>query len=113
MRLKLPDLQYRVWGIGLVLTASLPVFAGFTTLGWELSEFLGLVGAIACLALCGCPVRPRESDPQVLLSLGRHEILGWIALGAALLHVLAALVSDHRVVEYLKLTSPLYQLSGI
>jgi DMSO/TMAO reductase YedYZ heme-binding membrane subunit len=104
--MKLPDLRYRAWGIGLALTAALPVFAGFT-------EFLGLVGTIACLALCGCPVRPRESDPPVLLSLGRHEMLGWVALGAAVLHALLAVVSDHMVVEYLKPTSPLYQLTGI
>jgi hypothetical protein len=110
---KLPDLRYRAWGIGLALTAALPVFAGFTTLGWEFSEFLGLVATIACLALCGCPVRPRESEPPVLLSLGRHEMLGWVTLGAAVLHVLLALVSDHRVAEYLKPTLPLYQLCGI
>jgi predicted CXXCH cytochrome family protein len=111
--MKLPDLRYRAWGIGLALTAALPVFAGFTTLGWEISELLGLVGTMACLALCGCPVRPRESEPPVLLSLGRHEMLGWMALGAAVLHVLLALVSDHRVAEYLKPTLPLYQLCGI
>src|SRR5882757_6059866 len=111
--MKLPDLRYRAWVIGLALTAALPVFAGFTTLGWEFSEFLGLVGTIACLALCGCPVRPRESDPPVLLSLGRHEMLGWVALGAAALHVLAAVLSDHMALEYLKNTSPLYQLTGI
>src|SRR6202051_710189 len=111
--MKLRDRRYTAWGIGLALTAALPLFAGFTTLGWEFSEFLGLVGTIACLALCGCPVRPRESDPPVLLSLGRHEMLGWVALGAALLHVLLAVVSDHMVIEYLKSTSPLYQLCGI
>jgi len=111
--MKLPDLRYRAWVIGLALTAALPVFAGFTTLGWEFSEIWGLAGTLACLALCGCPVRPRQSDPPVLLSLGRHEMLGWIALGAAVLHVLLAMASDHAVVEYLKPTSPLYQLTGI
>jgi len=111
--LKIPDLRYGALAIGLALTATLPVFAGFTTVGWELSEFLGLVAMIACLALCGCPVRPRESDPPVLLALGRHEMLGWIALGAAVLHVLVAVVSDHAVLEYLKSTAPLYQLTGI
>src|SRR5450631_3146514 len=111
--MKLPDLRYRAWGMGLALTAALPVFAGFTTLGWEFSEFWGLAGTNACLALCGYPVRPRESDPPVLLSLGRHELLGWIALGAAMLHLLLAVVSDHMVMEYLKSTSPLYQRTGI
>jgi DMSO/TMAO reductase YedYZ heme-binding membrane subunit len=111
--MKLPDLRYRVWAIGLALTAALPVLAGFTTLGWEVSEIAGLVGAVVCLALCGCPVRPRNGTPPVLLSLGRHAVLGWIALGAAGVHVLVALLSDHRVVDYLKTTAPLYQLMGI
>ena len=111
--MKLPDPRYRAWAVGLAITAALPLFAGFTALGWEFSELLGLAATIACLALCGCPVRPRESDPPVLLSLGRHEMLGWIALGAAALHVLAAVLSDHMTLEYLKTTSPLYQLTGI
>jgi len=38
---------------------------------------------------------------------------GWLALAAAVLHVLLALVTDHTVIDYLKLTSPLYQLAGI
>jgi hypothetical protein len=96
-----------------MIAAALPIFAGFTTLSWEVSEILGLAATLACLALCGCPVRPRQSTPPVLLTLGRHEALGWTALGAAALHILVALVTDHTVVEYLKLTAPLYQLAGI
>jgi predicted CXXCH cytochrome family protein len=111
--MKLTDRRYRALGVGLAVAAALPLFAGFTTLGWESSEILGLAGAIACLALCGCPVRPRDSDPPVLLSLRRHEMLGWTALGAAVLHGLAAVLSDHGAVEYLKPTAPLYQLAGI
>jgi DMSO/TMAO reductase YedYZ heme-binding membrane subunit len=96
-----------------MVTAALPLVAGFTTLSWELSEILGLAATLACLVLCACPVRPRQVTPPVLLSLGRHEALGWIALGWAALHILVALVADHTVVEYLKLTAPLYQLAGI
>ena len=97
----------------MVILAALPIFAGFTTLGWETSEILGLAATLACLALCGCPVRPRQSAPPVLLTLARHQALGWIALGAAALHVLLALVADHTAVEYLKFTAPPYQLAGI
>src|SRR6202021_91585 len=111
--MKLPDRRYLAWAAGLAVTAALPIFAGFTKLGWECSEILGLAGALACLALCGSPVRPRESTPPTLLSLSRHEMLGWIALGAAALHVLAAVLSDHMTLEYLKTPSPLYQLTGI
>lgn len=107
------DRRYLAWGIGLALTAALPLAAGFTTLGWEISEILGFAAALACLALCGCPVRPRESVPPVLLSLSRHELLGWIAVGAAALHVLVAVVTDHTVIEYLKPSTPLYQWAGI
>lgn len=111
--MKLPDRRYLAWAAGLAVTAALPIFAGFTKLGWECSEILGLAGALACLALCGSPVRPREATPPALLSLSRHEMLGWIAFGAAALHILLAVMADRAVVEYLKPTSPLYQLAGI
>lgn len=108
-----PDRRYLAWGAGVALTAALPVLAGFTTPAWECSEILGLAATLACLALCGCPVRPRQSATPVLLSLDRHESLGWIALGAAALHILVAVATDPNVVEYLKLTSPIYQLAGM
>src|SRR5450631_550416 len=111
--MKLPDRRYLAWGAGLIIAAALPIFAGFTTLSWEVSEILGLAATLACLVLCACPVRPRQSTPPALLTLRRHEALGWMALGATALHVLAALVTDHTVVEYLKLTAPLYQMAGI
>lgn len=111
--MKLPDRRYLAFGLGWVGVAALPLFAGFTHWGWEVSEILGLVGLLACLALSGCPVRPRETTPPTLLSLSRHEALGWIAAGAAALHILLALVTDPTVIEYLKPTSPLYQLAGI
>ena len=111
--MKLPDRRYMGWGIGLVVVAVLPISAGFTRFGWEFSEILGLAGALACLALCACPVRPRESTPAVLLSLRRHQKLGWTALGAAAFHILSAVLTDPPVIEYLKPTLPLYQLAGI
>jgi DMSO/TMAO reductase YedYZ heme-binding membrane subunit len=111
--MKLPDRRYLAWGGGLAITAALPIFAAWTNVGWELAEILGLCATLACLALCGCVVRPRESTPAVLLSLRRHEAIGWLALGAAALHIIVAVVSDPTVVDYLKPTSPLYQLAGI
>lgn len=111
--MRLPDRRYLAWGAGLIIVAGLPLLAGFTSLGWEISEILGLAGTIACLALCGCPVRPRDSVPPVLLSLGRHQTLGWMALAGAALHALAAVAADHKVVEYLKFTSPPYQIAGV
>src|SRR6202790_4151484 len=105
--MKLPDRRYLAWGAGLIMAAALRVFPGFSSLSWGMSEILGLAATLACLALCACPVRPRQSVPPVLLTLARHKPLGWIALGAAALHMLLALAADHTVVEYLKLTSPL------
>lgn len=111
--MKLPDRRFATWGLGLTGIAVLPLFAGFTTAGWELSEVLGLASTLMCLALCGAPVRPRESTPPVLISPSRHELVGWLAFAAAMLHVVAALASDRTVLEYLKPTSPLYQVAGI
>jgi predicted CXXCH cytochrome family protein len=111
--MKLPDRRYLAFGIGLAATAGLPLLAGFTSLGWESAEIAGFAATLACLALCGCPVRPRQSMPPALLSLRRHETLGCIALGFAMLHVALALITDHTVLEYLKPTTPLYQLAGI
>jgi len=111
--MKLSDRRYMAWGAGLAITAALPLAAGFTTFGWEVSEIFGLAGTVACLALCGCPIRPRETTPPVLLSLGKHELLGWIALGTVALHIVLAVATDHTVIEYFKPTAPLYQLMGI
>jgi hypothetical protein len=111
--MSLPDRRYLAWGAGLMIVAALPLVAGFTGVWWELSEILGLAATLTCLVLCACPVRPRQSRPPALLTLGRHETLGWIALAAAALHVLIALAADHTVIEYLKLTAPLYQWAGI
>lgn len=111
--MKLPDRRYLVWCVGLALTAVLPIFAGFTRLGWEFAELTGLAATLACLGLCSCPVRPRDSVPPVLLALGRHAVLGGIALGLATLHAVLAIVVEHTVIEYLKPTLPLYQLAGI
>jgi len=111
--MKLPDRRYSAWAAAFAACAALPLFAGYTRLSWELAEVLGLAGALACIALGSCPVRPRESTPPALLTLDRHEWLGWIALSAVTLHVIFSLASDHTVVQYLLPTSPLYQLTGI
>ena len=51
--------------------------------------------------------------PPTLLSLQGHTLIGWIALIAVVLHVGGLLLADPTVVEYLKPTTPLYQLAGI
>lgn len=107
------NLARTVWVVALGLLAAVPLLAGYTHWSWELAEILGWGGALVCLILCGCPVRPREAQPPVQLTLGRHELLGWIALTAAAAHVGCAVAADRTVLEYLWPTAPLYQLAGI
>ncbi len=107
------DPRYASWGAALLLLTAAPAFAGFVSLGWELSQMAGLVGSLACIALCGSPIRPRDSVPPTLLSLRLHTLIGWAALMAVIVHVGGLVLADHTVVEYLKFTTPLYQLAGI
>lgn len=113
MRVRGLDARYALWGMGLVLLAAIPALAGFVSLGWELSQMAGLASGLACIALCGAPVRPRNSVPPTLLSLQLHQLTGWGALIAAALHIGGLVLADRTIVEYLKPTTPLYQLAGI
>ncbi len=81
-------------------------------IGWEVAQAAGALAALGCLLLCMLPIRPRvfASPP---LSLRRHELVGWVALGAAALHPLLLLAVDPRVVEHLRPTAPLYKWAGI
>ena len=113
MRVTDLDRRYALWGVGVLLVAAMPVLGGWAGLGWELSQMAGLASGLACIALCGAPVRPRDSVPPTLLSLDLHQFIGWAALAAAILHVAGLVLVDHTVIEYLKPTTPLYQFSGI
>jgi predicted CXXCH cytochrome family protein len=81
-------------------------------IGWEAAQGAGVLAVLGCLLLCVLPVRPRHfaSAP---LSLRRHEIVGWTALGAAALHVVLLLALDPGVIEHVKRTAPLYEWAGI
>jgi predicted CXXCH cytochrome family protein len=57
-------------------------------------------------------VRPRAGATGAF-PLRVHEILGWLTLGAALLHAGVSLSVDSRVLEHLKLTAPHYEMAGI
>lgn len=107
------DVRYALWGAALLVLALLPAFGGFAGIGWELAQAAGLASGLACIALSGSPVRPRDSVPPTLLSLRRHTLIGWLALLAAAIHIGGLVLVDRTVVEYLKPTAPLYQLAGI
>jgi DMSO/TMAO reductase YedYZ heme-binding membrane subunit len=111
----LPRLDRRAALLGgaLVVLLALPAIAGFVGPAWELSQWAGLAAAIACILLCGAPVRPRDARPPTLLSLRLHTAIGYAALILAALHIGGLVLSDHTVLEYLKPTAPLYQFAGI
>jgi predicted CXXCH cytochrome family protein len=107
------DRRYAVWGLAFFLLILIPIAAGHVGLAWELAQIVGWAGALACIALCGMPVRPREAVPSTLLSLRHHTVIGWAALIAATLHAVGLVVKDPTVIEYLKPTAPPYQWAGI
>jgi len=111
----LPRLDSRIalLGAALVVLLALPAVAGFVGPVWEVSQWAGLLAAIACIALCGAPLRPRDAQPPALVSLRLHTAIGWAALILAALHVGGLLRADPTVIEYLKPTAPLYQFAGI
>jgi predicted CXXCH cytochrome family protein len=57
-------------------------------------------------------VRPRAGSGGAL-PLRAHELLGWLVLAAAVLHVGLLLGADHRAIEHVKLTAPRYEYAGI
>jgi predicted CXXCH cytochrome family protein len=82
------------------------------TTAWEIAQALGLCAVAACLILCVLAVRPRAGAAGAFPLRG-HELLGWAALAAALLHVGLLLGADHRVVEHVRPTAPRYEYAGI
>lgn len=107
------DARTALWGVAVILLATLPAFAGFAGPGWEAGQIAGLIGCIGCVVLCGAPVRPRQAQPPTLLSVRLHTLIGWLALLAVAMHIGGLVLSDRVVIEYLKPTAPLYQLAGI
>ena len=75
-----PDSRYGAPPLLLLLVP--PAFAGFVGIGWELSQWAGLAGAIACIRARGRPVAARELAPPTLLTLRLHTLIGWAALAA-------------------------------
>jgi predicted CXXCH cytochrome family protein len=82
------------------------------TITWEIAQALGLSAVAGCLVLCMLAVRPRAGASSGF-SLRAHELVGWLALGGALLHAALSIGVDHQVVEHLKPTAPRYEYAGI
>jgi predicted CXXCH cytochrome family protein len=79
---------------------------------WEIAQALGLCAVAGCLILCVLAIRPRAGAADAF-PVRAHELLGWVVLAAAMLHVGLLLGVDHRVVEHLKPSAPLYEYAGI
>jgi hypothetical protein len=103
--------------LALVVALALSVAARLATahagFGWEVAQLAGLAGALLCLGLFAFPVRPRLAISGAPLSLRAHELVGWLALTAVLVHAGLTLLVDRHAIEYLKPTAPLYQWAGI
>ena len=82
------------------------------TLAWEIAQASGLCAVAGCLILCVLAVRPRAGAAGTF-RLRSHELLGWVTLAAAVLHVALLLAADRRVLEHLKPTAPRYEYAGI
>ena len=82
------------------------------TLTWEIAQALGLSAVAGCLVLCVLAVRPR-AGAVAGFRIRLHELIGWAALAAAVLHVALSLGVDHQVIEHLKPTTPRYEYAGI
>ena len=79
---------------------------------WEIAQALGLCAVAGCLILCVLAIRPRAGASSGF-PVRAHEFLGWAALAAALLHAGLLLGADHRVVEHVKPTAPIYEYAGM
>ena len=82
------------------------------TTPWEIAQALGLSAVAGSLTLCVLAVRPRTGAASAF-PLRAHELLGWLTLAAAVLHVALLLAADRRVVEHVKVTAPRYEYAGI
>jgi hypothetical protein len=89
-----------------------PVAEISTSIGWDTAQWLGMLAVLCCLALLIIPIRPRIC-PAGALPMRWHELIGWTALVAATAHVALSVAADHRVLEHLKLTAPIYEWAGI
>ena len=107
------DKRFALWAVLLVLLLGMPVTAGFSHAGWESAQLAGWIGACACILLCGAVVRPRAGTPSKLLALRWHSFIGWGTLVAVAVHVGGLVLADRTVLEYLRLSMPLFQWAGV
>jgi Ferric reductase like transmembrane component/Class III cytochrome C family len=100
-------------GACLAAIVLLPATVRRDGLAWELVQLAGYLSAIGCLFLTGAALRPRDARPSRLLTLDQHKWLAWITLALLGTHVGGTLIVDRHTIEYLKLSTPIYQLAGI
>lgn len=82
-------------------------------LAWGIADGVGLFSLLLVVALTAWPVRPRVAPTPRATTLSVHRLLGFIALGLALLHTAGLLVAEPWLVEHLKPTAPVFMLAGL
>lgn len=106
---------YRRLALALVLGGLLllcpPVVSG--NLLWDIGIGLGYVSVVLSLFLYVFPVRGEGLPHRRLLGLSQHRVVGWLTLGAALLHVGILLSSQTSVGRYLLPSAPAFMWCGL
>jgi Ferric reductase like transmembrane component/Class III cytochrome C family len=80
---------------------------------WGLADGLGLLSLFLAVAVTAWPVRPRVAPTPRATTLSLHRLLGFLALGLALLHTAGLVVAEPLLLEHLKPTAPVFMLAGL
>jgi hypothetical protein len=97
--------------LGGLLLMSPPVVSGGIV--WDIGIGFGYFSCLLILCLYVFPVRGDGLPHRRLLGLSQHRLLGWLTLGAALVHAGVLLGSQPSVGRYLLPSAPLFMWSGL
>jgi hypothetical protein len=93
-----------------LLLCPLPASGGWL---WDSGIALGYASLVVAATLYLYPLRGAGLPHKRLFTLSQHRRIGWIALGAGLLHTVILLVAQPLVGHYLLPSAPLYMLLGL
>jgi hypothetical protein len=93
-----------------LLLCPLPAAGGWL---WDTGIALGYASLVVAATLYLYPLRGAGLPHKRLFTLSQHRRIGWIALGAGLLHTALLLIAQPLLGHYLLPTAPLYMLLGL